>query len=356
MVAAETGQDRELKVPKALRPVFEEIVDITESVCMALLDEEYAELALLAAAKLARKRPSPLVGGRRATWAAGIVYALGQANFLSDPSTEPCATADQLSEAFGVAKSTMSSKAKQVRDLLRISPFSLEFSRADVAEQNPLVWMIEVNGIIMDARHVRLDIQMEAYRRGFIPYIPAVGPDGESEVVGLLMRSTELKRELVAFGRSPRFSGELNAAVSQSAGGADTDDGEFINLFDQFILQCPLADGRTVVEIFAAEHTELTEPDRQMLLGWREVVEGVFEVLEREEDAIVAVNLVDELTYRIRANVGPGGLAPMRPGVFMTGRIVPLGGDWILSGAQSLFPASERAAMLRLAAELAARL
>jgi hypothetical protein len=29
-----------------------------------------------------------------------------------------------------------------------------------------------------------------------------------------------------------------------------------------------------VVEIFAAEHPELTETDRQMLLGWREVVEG----------------------------------------------------------------------------------
>jgi len=27
----------------------------------------------------------------------------------------------------------------------------------------------------------------------------------------------------------------------------------------------------------------------------------------------------------------------------MTARIVPLGGDWMLSGAQTLFPASERA-------------
>jgi len=85
---------RELKVPKALRPVVEEIVGLTDAVCLAVLDEEYADLALRAAAKLARKRPSPLVGGRRATWAAGIVYALGQANFLSDPASEPCVTAD----------------------------------------------------------------------------------------------------------------------------------------------------------------------------------------------------------------------------------------------------------------------
>ena len=62
---------RKLNVPKALRPVVEEIVGITDAVCLAVLDQEYADLARRAAAKLARKRPSPLVGGRRVTWAAG---------------------------------------------------------------------------------------------------------------------------------------------------------------------------------------------------------------------------------------------------------------------------------------------
>jgi hypothetical protein len=43
----------------------------------------------------------------------------------------------------------------------------------------------------------------------------------------------------------------------------------------------------------------------------------------------------------------------MRPGCFMTARIVPVGDDWMLSGAQQLYAASERPAMLRLAADLA---
>jgi hypothetical protein len=47
---------RELKVLKALRPVVEEIVGLTDAVCLAVLDGEYADLALRAAAKLARKR------------------------------------------------------------------------------------------------------------------------------------------------------------------------------------------------------------------------------------------------------------------------------------------------------------
>ena len=66
-----------------------------------------------------------------------MVYALGQVNFLFDPASEPCVTADQLSAAFGLAKSTMSGKARQVRDLLRIDHFPPEFQRADMAADNP---------------------------------------------------------------------------------------------------------------------------------------------------------------------------------------------------------------------------
>lgn len=173
----------ELKIPKGLWPLADEIVGITDAVCAAILDEEYADLARRAVAKLARKRPSPLLGGRRATWAAGVVYALGQVNFLFDTAREPCVTADQLSVAFGVAKSTMSGKAKHVRDLLRIDYFSPEFQRADMVADNPMVWILQVNGLAMDARTAPLGIQVEAFQRGLIPYIPALCPDG-TEALG----------------------------------------------------------------------------------------------------------------------------------------------------------------------------
>ncbi len=172
----------ELKIPRGLRPVADEIVGITDSVCLSVLDEEYADLARRAVAKLARKRPSPLQAGRHATWAAGVVYALGHVNFLSDPASEPCVTADQLSAAFGVATSTMSSKARRVRDLLRISHFSPEFQRADVVAQNPLAWIIDVNGLAVDARHVPPGIQAEGGYRPGQPALPA-----PAEETGLLM-------------------------------------------------------------------------------------------------------------------------------------------------------------------------
>ncbi len=366
-MAAMIGLD-ELKVPKAVRPVADEIVAITDSVCLVVLDEEYADLARRAVAKLARKRPSPLLRGRRAVWAAGVVYALGQANFLFDPAIGPTVTADQLSEAFGVVKTTMGSKARQIRDLLRISPFSTEFERADVVAQNPLKWIIEVDGLAVDVRHVPLDIQMAAFERGFIPYVPALGADGTaawqeswltqaasstppSELDGLLERCSELKHQLVEFACSPRFSGQLGQALNEH--GPVASEADVANVVDHFILQQPLADDRTVAEVFAAECPDLTDDDRQVLQSWREVVDGVFEIREQAGDSITARNLGDERTYRIRANAGPAALVLMRPGCFMTARIVPVGDDWMLSGAQRLYAASEGPEMLRLAAELA---
>ncbi len=177
------AENDELKIPVATRPVAEEIIEITDRVCAKLLDAECAGLARQMVAKLARKRPSPLLSGRRATWAAAVVYALGQVNFLFDSSREPHLTADELSAAFGVAKSTMSSKAKQVRDLLKMSYFTPEFMRADVIAENPMVWFIEVDGLAMDSRSLPIDYQIVAFQRGYIPYVPALGPEGTAALM-----------------------------------------------------------------------------------------------------------------------------------------------------------------------------
>jgi hypothetical protein len=232
--------------------------------------------------------------------------ALGQVNSLSDPASEPYATADQLSAAFGAAKSTMSSKARQIRDLLRIGHFPPEFQCADVAAQNPLAWIIEVNGLAVDARHVPLGIQAEAFQRGLIPYIPALGPDeaaararsqvtgtpsvasaaaemlpsaggglasprgdavadatAPSGAAGLLDHCSDLKRQLVEFARSRRFSRQLGQALGAGSRSEAVDELEFINIIDHFILQQPLPAGRTVVETFVSAHPELAEADRQ---------------------------------------------------------------------------------------------
>ncbi len=159
-------------------PAAEQVIDLTDKVCAYLLVEEYADLARLVVAKLARKRPSPLQSGKAATWAGGVLWALGQVNFLFDQSTEPYLTHDELAAAFGLSKSTLSQKAKQVRDLLKMTWGTVEFLRADMIDDNPMVWLIEVNGLRFDARHLPVQIQVEAYLKGIIPYVPTLGRDG----------------------------------------------------------------------------------------------------------------------------------------------------------------------------------
>jgi hypothetical protein len=176
----------ELKIPSATRPVAEDIIAITDVVCAELLDAEFAGLARHAVAKLARKRPSPLLSGKRMTWAAAVVYALGQVNFLFDRTQQPHVTPDDLSTVFRLSKSTMSAKAKHMRDLLKMD-FSPEFQSVAMIAQNPAMWFIQVDGLIVDARSADVETQVEAYRLGLIPYVPAFGPEGTALSVDTLL-------------------------------------------------------------------------------------------------------------------------------------------------------------------------
>jgi hypothetical protein len=38
--------------------------------------------------------------------------------------------------------------------------------------RNPLIWMLQVNGLVMDMRYAPREIQEEAFLKGLIPYIP----------------------------------------------------------------------------------------------------------------------------------------------------------------------------------------
>jgi len=154
------------------RRVAEEVGRLTDALCREHLDDEYATLCRRVIARLARKRPSPQLRGEIRIWAGAIVYAIGSNNFLFDRSQKPHLSADDLSRLSGVPKSTLSVKGKVIRDLLRLSPIEAEYCRRELYESNPLVWMISVNGFIVGARTMPVDIQTEAKRRGLIPASP----------------------------------------------------------------------------------------------------------------------------------------------------------------------------------------
>jgi hypothetical protein len=115
-----------------VRPRVEEILAHCDRVCDAALDGQYAAMARRLVAKLARKRPTPLRRGDPRIWAGGVLYALGQGNFLFAPSSRPHLPAYQLAAVAGVSTSTISAKAGVVRDAVRLRDFDEEFTRPEV--------------------------------------------------------------------------------------------------------------------------------------------------------------------------------------------------------------------------------
>jgi hypothetical protein len=112
------------------------------------------------------------VSGRANSWAAGIVYAVGQVNFLFDKSQIPYMAASDLAAGFGVASSTAGNKAKTIRDALNIHMMDPEWTLPSRMKDNMMVWMLSVNGYIVDVRRMPREVQEIAYEKGLIPYIP----------------------------------------------------------------------------------------------------------------------------------------------------------------------------------------
>jgi hypothetical protein len=167
-----TARPETPSVPKAVRPRYEEIIGLTDAVCYKHLNEEYAELARVAAARLARKRPPPIVQGRASSWACGIVYAIGRLNFLFDKTEEPYMGASALCALFEVSVATGSAKGKAVLDALGAFPMDPRWSTSRVLAANPLVWFVEIDGLLFDARQLPRSIQEELVSLGMIPYVP----------------------------------------------------------------------------------------------------------------------------------------------------------------------------------------
>lgn len=170
--------DQQERVPAAVRPVYDTIVAQTDALAKQHLDDEYAALFRKMAAALARKRPSPLPSGKPASWAAGIAHAVGRANFLDDRTQTPYMAMSDLFKALGVSQATGTAKSKQIRDMLGVGVFDPTWTRPSRLGETPLVWMIEVNGLLVDVRHAPLWLQEEAFRHGLIPYVPSAGGDG----------------------------------------------------------------------------------------------------------------------------------------------------------------------------------
>ena len=159
-------------IPAKMKEKYEAIWSLLEPFCREHLNEEYRAMCQQLLALLARKRPSPLVNGTSAAWACGIVRTVGWVNFLDDPAQKPHVKTTEIDEAFGVSSGAGQSKSKTIRAMLKIRRFDHEWTLPSMLDSNPMAWLVQVNGLLMDARHLPREIQQYAVARGLIPYLP----------------------------------------------------------------------------------------------------------------------------------------------------------------------------------------
>jgi Domain of unknown function (DUF6398)/Plasmid pRiA4b ORF-3-like protein len=250
MAIAKKSED----VPKAMQEKFARIVALTDSFAQQYLNDEYAEFIRFATAALCRKRPSPLASGTDKTWACGITHAIGTVNFLFDSSQDPHISATDLYKGFGVSASTGQGKSKLVRDTLKMHQMDPDWCLPSKLDNNPMAWMISVNGFIMDARTAPREFQEMAFAKGLIPYIP--GDDTPKATAPVKTKSAR-KKAVPAAALSPKAL---------------------------FVLDVGLIDG-PITEAFAAKNPEVSRViEIKASSTLRDLHKILFKAFDREEE------------------------------------------------------------------------
>jgi hypothetical protein len=167
-------------IPEETKRAFTRVLQLTDAFCTKYLNDDYRQLCEKMAIGLC-EAGVPINKGKPVGWASGIVKALGRVNFLHNSRSSPYMSAAQIAEGFGVSQATMLAISKIIRDELDLIQMHPDWCVPALLENNPLVWMLKVNGIIMDIRVAPREAQEEAYRLGLIPYIPADREEARAE-------------------------------------------------------------------------------------------------------------------------------------------------------------------------------
>ncbi len=167
-------------IPDEFQEAFIAVVELTDAFCEQYLDDDYRQLCE-EMAMLIYLRELPSQRDKPAGWAGGIVHAVGWVNCLYDPTMSPHITSREIAKEFGVSQGTMTAKSRIVRDDLKLVPLDPDWCISVEPEDNPLVWMLDIGGLMMDIRYAPREVQEQAYQLGLIPFIPADKQEPEPE-------------------------------------------------------------------------------------------------------------------------------------------------------------------------------
>ena len=112
-----------------------ELVHLVSAFCSENLNVEYKRLCIRVIESLESENVS-FKRGKIENWASGIIYAVGQVNFLFDDSFVPYVSADEICNYFNTKKSTTSNKARDIRKMLDMEVGDERFSTYIVLNSN----------------------------------------------------------------------------------------------------------------------------------------------------------------------------------------------------------------------------
>ena len=148
-------------LPDALQARVDPLLESLDAFCDAHLNAEYRRLFHKAAAALTVLEPSPLLKGYPASWGAGLVHAIGSANFLFESSQQPHCMIKEVFAFFDVSSSVGYAHSKKVRELLKIAPLMREWTLLSLQEASADPLMLKVNGMSVDVRKLPSAVQMK---------------------------------------------------------------------------------------------------------------------------------------------------------------------------------------------------
>ena len=114
-----------------------------------------------------------------------------------------------------------------------------------------------------------------------------------------------------------------------------------------------------MLDQFLASWPDLSAADREVLRGWRDPVDGIFEIRGNDRDSLILLNLVDDLEYRAYSNMGPAAFRPLPKHGFVSARLVPIGpvpDAWLVSGSMRAYRKSDAGQVAEAALELATKM
>lgn len=160
-------------VPADRRHIYYDLVCLLDEFCNERLDAEYQELFREMAVGLCQEG-SPVGRGKRASWACGIAYVIGQVNFLNDPASQPHVRSEEIAEWFGVSTATMHAKGRVLREGFDLSQLDTRYMLPSRIHNHPMATVVEINGFLVDARSAPIEVQRYFVEEGFLPCMPGV--------------------------------------------------------------------------------------------------------------------------------------------------------------------------------------